>query len=372
MKPGRGSGALFVGVVTAAMVGVVAPAAQAHGDHSLPIPGYGAMVVDDAHGHVFVSGGPTGNSIAVTDLSGRYKQSIDSEPGADGLALSADGTKLYVALSQGDGISVIDTSTLQQTARYSTGAQSCPTYLARTGTLLWYGYGCENDFQGKIGKLDTTATTPKPEGDQQGDALFDRAPLVASATPDAGPVIAGQLTLSLSNLHVYGVKDAKLDPVISGEYFGSNLNDVSLTTDGATMFTASGSRDHVEAFTTKDLSRNGAYATAVHPNAVAVSPDNAFLAAAPGTNTDKATGVLVYPVGGSEPANIINAWDTGNIVATRGITWAKDLTKLFVITQPSNDTKPTLHAISHPTQPDDHGGGHGHEICILFICIPLP
>ncbi|WP_345462446.1 hypothetical protein [Actinoallomurus oryzae] len=371
MKPGRGAGALFAGVIAAATLGALAPAAYASsGSSSLPLPGYGAMAVDDAHGHVFVSSGPTGNGIVVTDFYGRVKKTIDNEPGADGLALSADGTKLYVALSQGDGISVVDTSTLEQTARYSTGAQSCPTYLARTGALLWYGYGCENDWQGKIGKLDTSATDPAPEGDQQGDAIFDRAPLVASAPGDAGPVVAGQLTLSLSNLHVYDVKDGKLNAGPSGEVVGSNLNDVSLTSDGVTMFTASGSRDHVEAFATKDLSRDGAYATAVHPNAVTVSPDKAYLAAAPGTNSDNATGVLVYPVGGSQPVRIITGWSTDNVVATRGITWSKDLAKLFVITQPSNGTTPTLHVVSHPTEPES-GGGHGGKICILFICIPI-
>lgn len=370
MRSRRGTAALVVSAVTAAMIAGLAPAAQANGNPALPLPGYGAMVVDDAHKHVFISSGPTGNSIAVTDMYGRYQKSINSEPGANGLALSADGTKLYVALSQGDGIGVIDTATLAPIARYTTGPQSCPTYLARTGAIIWYGYGCENDWQGKIGKLDTTADNPTPEPDKQGDVLFDRAPLVASATPETGPLIAGQLTLSLSNLHVYDVKDGNLDPGASGEVVGSNLNDVSLTGDGKTMFTASGSRDHVEAFATENLSRDGAYATAAHPNAVAVSPDNAFLAAAPGANSDDATGVFVYPIGGSQPVNIINSWATGNVVATRGVAWAKDLSKLFVITQPANGTTPTLRVISHPTEPDT-GGGHGGWICILFICIPI-
>src|SRR5689334_13889802 len=128
MQPGRGAGALLVTAITAALIGVVAPAAQANtGDHSLPLPGYGAMAVDDVHKHVFISSGPTGNGVVVTDFYGSVKQTINGQSGADGLALSADGSKLYVAQSQGDRISVIDTATLQQTATYSTGAQSCPT-----------------------------------------------------------------------------------------------------------------------------------------------------------------------------------------------------------------------------------------------------
>ena len=93
MKPRRGAGALVVGVLTTATIGILAPAAQAHGDYSLPLQGYGAMIVDDAHQHVFISSGPTGNGIAVTDFSGRLKQTINGQPGADGLALSDDGSE---------------------------------------------------------------------------------------------------------------------------------------------------------------------------------------------------------------------------------------------------------------------------------------
>lgn len=162
--------------------------------------------------------------------------------------------------------------------------------------------------------------------------------------------------------------DGKLNAGASGEVVGSNLNDVSLIPDGTMMFTASGSRDHVEAFNTTDLSRDGAYATAVHPNAVAASPTEDFLAAAPGTNDDKATGVLVYQTGGSEPVNIVKGWADDQVVATRGIAWATDLSELFVITQPANGATPTLHVAPHPTQPDGDGG-HGGGICILFICL---
>jgi hypothetical protein len=374
MRLKHAAAALVAGVAALATTGA---ASTAHADtrpSALPLPGYGAIAVDNHHHQVFISSGSTGNSIVVTDFSGHITKTINSQPGAYGLALNADDTKLYVALSQGDGISVVDTTTLQQTGtRLATGMQTCPTYIARTGTQFWYGYGCENDFQGKIGKLDSSVDPPTLNPDQQGDAIFDRAPLVASATRDAGPLIAGQLTLSLSNLHIYNVtSNGTLDPGNAGEVVGSNLNDISVTSDGVSMFTASGSRDHVEAFTTATLSRDGAYATAVHPNAVTVSPDNNFLAMAPGSGNDNANGVLVYQVGGSQPVNIADDWTSGTIVATRGIAWAGDLGKLFVITQPDNATTPTLHVISHPTQPpndDDGHGGHGGRICILFICL---
>lgn len=175
-------------------------------------------------------------------------------------------------------------ATLEETARYPVGAHTCPTHLTRTGTTPWFGYGCETDWQGKIGKLETATDDPTVELDQQGETSFQRAPLIASASAATGPVIAGQLTLSLSNVHVYAVESGGLDPGANGEVVGSNLADVSVSPDGKTMLTASKSRHHVEAFETSSLAQRGAYAVDGHPNAVAPSADDTYLAAAAETS----------------------------------------------------------------------------------------
>ncbi|HEU5109389.1 MAG TPA: hypothetical protein VFT95_12680, partial [Micromonosporaceae bacterium] len=202
-------GALVGAVVVATAVSVVgAPAASAAPE--LPLSGFGDVVVDSVRQWVFVSGGGSSNGVVVTDFSGRVRKTIANQPGADGLELSADGTRLFVALSAGDAVSVIDTSTLQETARYATGAGSCPTHLARTGNLVWFGYGCEDgNWSGKIGKLDPAAAEPV-SGEQQGAARFQRAPLLASSGAEGGPLVAGQLALSLSMVQVYSVSEGAL------------------------------------------------------------------------------------------------------------------------------------------------------------------
>ncbi|MCW6009390.1 hypothetical protein K1W54_33330 [Micromonospora sp. CPCC 205371] len=341
---------LAAGVVTATLAvlaGAAVPAAPAQATgQALPLPGFGDIAVDDARERVFVSGGPTANGVVVTDFSGRVKKTINGQFGATGLALSADGKSLYVALAAGDAISVIDTTTYAETARFPVGSQTCPTHLARTGTTVWFGYGCEADWVGKIGKLDTAASPPTVSLDQQGEAIFQRAPLLTSAPAETGPVVAGQLALSLSTVRVYTVANGTLTAGATGDVVGSSLADLSVAPSGATMFSASGSRDHAEAFAPADLSRRGAYATGFRPNAVAASPDGAYLAI--GRNTSGNDDVWVYEDGGSVPVKTIDL-ASGDVVATRGVAWSSDLKRLFVVVQSANSAVPSLETISRPT-----------------------
>ncbi|WP_409463241.1 hypothetical protein [Amycolatopsis sp. GA6-003] len=60
---------------------------------------------------------------------------------------------------------------------------------------------------------------------------------------------------------------------------GPGLADLAVSPDDGTVFTASGSRDHVEASTTKDFSRAGAYRAGQYPNAVAVGAVGTHVAA---------------------------------------------------------------------------------------------
>jgi hypothetical protein len=344
MKLIRGTAAGAVGMAVAAVL-VGAPAASATED-TLPLPNYGDVVVDQTHQRVFVSGGPTANGIVVTDFRGRVTKRIDGQPGATGLELSADGTSLYVALAAGDAVSVISTETLTETARHATGAQTCPTHLARTGSLVWFGYGCAADWNAKIGKLDPAAAAPVDVSKPFGGATFQRAPLLAANGTEAGPVVAGQLSLSQSTVRVFSQAGGDLTAGASGDVVGASLNDLSVSPDGSTLYSASGSRGNVEAFAPSDLARRGAYATGVRPNSVVASPNNAFIATA--ISTSGADDVKVYAAGGTLPVRTVQV-DRTETVATRGLAWSADLKRLFVITQQANVPAPRLSVITSPT-----------------------
>jgi hypothetical protein len=337
----RGS---VLAVAVAAVAMVVAPAAaQANVGGALPLPGFGAIVVDQAHKHVFVSGGPTGNSIVVTDFSGEVVKQITGEFGATGLVLSKDGATLYAALAAGDAVAAIDTVKFTETARYPTPAQTCPATLARTGQYVWIGYGCDGDWSGGVGRLDTAAATPAITLGQQGNAVFDGAPLVAAA--ENGPVVAAQPDLSLSATDVYTVNAGTLQAGASGTVTGSDVQDVTVTPDGATLYTAAGSEDHVAGLATADLSGRGAYATGHFPDAVEVSADGGYVATGAFTAAHK---VLVFKSGGTTPVRAVGL-DNSN-AASGGLAWSTDNKRLFVVTQQNSGGAPGLSVVLDPTQ----------------------
>lgn len=330
-----------IAIATSAVI----PATHALADNSLGLPSYADMITDDARKQVFVTGGKTVNGVVVTDFSTRVKKTITNQFGASGLVLSADAKTLYVALTSGDAISAIDTTTLTETTRYRTGAQTCPTHLARTENTIWFGYGCDDTWNGGIGKLDLTAIPPAVSLDQHGNTLFQKAPLL-TATPDTdGPVIAGQAELSPGNIRVYTVAAGKLEPGAAGSIVGSDLTDLALSPDGATLYTASGSRDGIEAFNTTDLSRAGGYHTGNYPNSVAAATTGTHIATGVRSPRDDA---YIYKTGGALPAKTLDLTDTG-VLAPRGLAWAEGTKRLFAITRPANATTPTLRAITSPT-----------------------
>ncbi|MGW4946481.1 hypothetical protein ACWEOZ_33410 [Actinoplanes sp. NPDC004185] len=116
---------------------------------------------------------------------------------------------------------MIDTHTLKETDRYSTGARTCPTHLVQVGELLWFG-GCDGTWSGGVGRVKfpepvepdpsaspsaspTPSTPPKPTIDlnTQGDVRFQRPPWLAAHDDAAGLLVAAQLNLSLSTVYVY-------------------------------------------------------------------------------------------------------------------------------------------------------------------------
>src|SRR5688572_22181026 len=75
--------------------------ATADGIVTLPLELFSDILVDQARGHVFMTGGPTSTSILVTNLDGALQTPIPNAHGASQMLLSQDGTKVYVGLAEG-------------------------------------------------------------------------------------------------------------------------------------------------------------------------------------------------------------------------------------------------------------------------------
>lgn len=190
--------ATLIGSLTLIGAGAVTATAE-ETSVALPSSSFRDIVVDGVHDRVFVSD-PTGGSIVVTDYTGAVVQQITAEEGAAGLVLSADSSKLYVALSTVGAIAEIDTATLTETNRYPTGADTSPQNLAMAGGKLWFGYTV--DSNGGIGSLDVASPAPAATLVPSGRYWY-YAPALASSPADPNVLVAGEEGVSPATLAVY-------------------------------------------------------------------------------------------------------------------------------------------------------------------------
>ncbi|KUN33423.1 hypothetical protein AQJ30_33745 [Streptomyces longwoodensis] len=306
--------------LTTATVGTVA-----HADDvaTLPLSGYAHLVVDRAHQHVFISQGAGSTGILVTDLSGTPVTTLAGEQGASGLALSPDGGTLYAALPDGGAIVAIDTATLAETARWSTGAGSSPVSVAVAGGRVWYGYSAAG--KGGIGSIDPSApapaATPQPALSQ-----WTAAPLLATG----GDVLAAEEPQgSLSHVATFGITSGTASPEADTLVYGGTATGLAVTGDGKRLLLAAPQQLALRAYRSTDLAAAdpAAYFTGGSgsaPGSVAVDTDGTVAVAG-------ASGVYLY-AGTNNLAENHLTLPSGE-VAPDGLEWGADGTTLYAVTK---------------------------------------
>jgi hypothetical protein len=260
-------------LLTATLAAVAAPAKAAGTETFLEgVRGVGDVAAGG--GRVFVA---ALDRVVVADAAGEATGSITGLPGAMGLALSADAARLYVALSDSAEVAEVDTGTLAITRRISLGDHACPTHLSLVGDRMWVGFGCYGQWSGGVVTLDVSQASPTVT-DVVGSTYG--APVVAAT---AGVLAAGTLGLSPASIELYSLDGAAATHrgTITGDV--SNLGDLALTPDGATLVAAYGAPYQHIAYDTGTLAEVRRYGDPTtfwgYPNTVAISDDGVHLAA---------------------------------------------------------------------------------------------
>jgi YVTN family beta-propeller protein len=291
-----------------------------------------AADVATAGGKVFVS---AVDRVVVADGNGAVVDSIGALPGATGLATSADGSRIYVALRDSGEVAVFDTATLAELRRIPVGSSyPCPRRLALDGTRLVIGYGCDQ-WGGGVLAVDVSAASPEivsvwADG-------YD-APLVAAA---GGLIATGSGGLSPAQVHIFAVEGSTvtLRGTVPSEWgAASNLQDLALTPDGSTAILAFGYPYYHPAYDTTTLTEVRRYGEGLgyYPNAATVSPDGAYVALGRGASrvlsvhrvadggllseADPTSGDLVdgsLAFAGEDVFGLVNDWQTGRFFLWR-------------------------------------------------------
>lgn len=337
-------------VLAAGLASAVLPAATAGAASSavpLPMAHYAHMLVDPAHQHVFFSGGAGSTGILVTDYSGSTVATVPGETGADGLALSPDGSTVYAALGSTDAVSAISTITLTETARYATGTGTDPQSVAWSAGKVWFGYTGTAPFGG-IGSIDPAATPAAVTLKATGDNWYG-APILA-ATP-GGELVAGEPGQSPAELASYDVSGSSVSLharrlLIDGSSVSSNLGDLAITPDGKDILTACGAPYQHQLFTTADLTPDGAYDSTNYPDAVAIGADGTVFA-----GSDSYYGDSVYVFAPGNPSALAS-YSVGpdTDLAPAGVAVTPDDATLFAVSTDVYGDNPTLHILQNPAQ----------------------
>lgn len=300
----RAAHSLFA--TSVALVGLSAIGGQPTADATATsLSGFEDMIVDEAHGHIFVS---TGESVVVTDLAGNHLSTIEGLSAADGLAFDATGSVLYVARPGDAVISEIDTESFDVTDHPTPGR--CPETLAPVGDAIWFS-GHRACNYSSVSGLDLTTGEVIDHPERYYESM------VATSPARPGIVAVAEVHITGAQVELY---QAVADPdgprlVKVAERSLSLIADMAFTPDGTALVVAGD--DVVQPLSTLDLSPVGpAYDMRPDFDPLAFADDGTL-----------AVGRGVFPPGATEPSTVI--WLPDRRIL--GSAWVGD--RLFAVTR---------------------------------------
>ena len=322
--PGKFASAMALIAATALITGSSAFGATGT-SVALGAIGFNAIAVDDANGHVFVSGRPA-NEVLVFDFDGNLVKTIPNLYGAGDMVVH--GTSLYVVERNTGTIEAIDLNTLTDSGPVATGL-NLPVWLAFAGGKLWTGVNGQYGWAqlASVG-LDGTVT------------VFSNTNYYA---PDFGTSASDPNTLyvtedGLSPGAIFRLDVSSGSPVVSAANTftdQSNIEQVAVSPDGTRVIPASGAPYYFEELSPSTLKPDGiVYPGQPYPSAVAVSPGSGGLLATGLDSGYSSPSISVFRLGVPQAlftATTTNSSGTANVLP-HGLALSADASRLFAVT----------------------------------------
>ncbi|WP_042447692.1 PKD domain-containing protein, partial [Streptacidiphilus jiangxiensis] len=341
--------------VVAGLTSTLGPVASATAADPAPVPlssslaDFGQMVATPSHlfftapSALALGGTKAENQVLVTDLDGGNATPIPNEPGAAAMALSKDGSTLYVARSKDSSIAAIDATAAvpAETAHYALGDGVTPTSVAVIGSTVWFGYAKGTEYG--LGSLDLSGATPVVTLTPIVDAGFAPVHLKAFGTSfgTSGLVLAdGDHTGSWVRSY-----DVSSGTPVAGKTVtraGVSLVALDVTADGLDVVT--GWDDNaVEVYDIASMTVYQAYPVpkitdgTMMPTSLAIGADGILAVGVQGGD--------VHTFAGGE----LRSFGIGGGVPGGAVAWSSDQSRLYTITADSEGgDNPVLHILTNP------------------------
>jgi len=299
------------------------------GTTTLPIHGFGRILVDATTSHVFVSS-PQSSAIVVLDLSGNIVRTISGEPGAD--AMVVIGSVLYVTLTTAGAIDEIDTGKLLKIRTLASGLVS-PADLVAAAGRLWTTTGPCGNWSTQLVSVDPISGALQTFKLPTDSSLSYCAAFAPNDHP-SNRIVAWDKGLEPATVSVIDVSTGTPVVALSAreERLG-NLKDAAFTRDGTRFITASGAPYEFDEWQLSNLAQDGViYPAGPYPVAVAVAATGKETMAG-GLWQPYGQDVYEYAVGW--PSSALRGrhmGTTGSQVFDRGLAFSVDGASLFVLT----------------------------------------
>jgi hypothetical protein len=311
----------------------------------LPITGYYQMVVDSAHGHLFISQDSKFGSVEVYDFSGNPVAEISAGAYVRGITLSPDGSTLYAA-AMGE-VSAISTATLQETVFYPLDPNETAVNVAVQSGKLWVSYTTLNSNTANIGDFDLSAVSKTFEAQPAMGSWPYNAPKLAADPGDHGVLVVSD-SLSATPIASFGTGTDPVTPLAAQTY----VNSCSSGSQLAVL--ANGSRFAIACqalfpslYNTANLTaRAGSYQMDYGDYAIALAASHDGYVAA----GSQQGGVFVYGSAGGAAIGV-HPLDSSLYLATSGLGWSADDAELFAVGQNKTTGAWDLQVIPNPTVP---------------------
>jgi DNA-binding beta-propeller fold protein YncE len=339
---GRRACVAGLGVVLAAATLVTAPGARADTSTQLSLTSFGALVVDDVDGYVFVSGGAGSSALEILDIDGNLVTTIGLS-GPSGMAFDPASSTLYVAEAGASTLAIIDAATPQKTGSISVAPTAAPRQLALAGGRLWFSHDCAGPGL-KVASIRTDGGDIRTYPGSN----FPSFCAVFAVSTDGNTLVVGDTDVSPTTIHAY---DVSTDPptLLSGAWNAGNTNfleQLVVSTDGASVFSAAAWPHGAQRLSLSDYAVEASYATPNAANSLALTTDGAYLAV--GRGGTSGADVFVYR---TETGAFLRTFELGSkeTLQPRGLAFSADASKLFAATRDAASGKIVLRALGAPT-----------------------
>ena len=256
----------WIGLVLIAAIGSSWRCAAA----GVPIAGFsfgGAdFVENDSQQFVYVSS-PLSNAVEVINANTlALVQTISLNSSPDGIALSANGSSLYVCLPSSNSIAIINTQSFETTSTLASPSTSPTDVQIGTDNRLW--------VQDSTGIQQIDATTGISTGPNVPVFVYSG---IILTSPDGNSLYYSQYDLLNSSLYKFNVSGTQPKEVWTNEY-GENGGDLELSDDGSLLARPSGNPYNMGIYNTSSGAIIGSVggSSSYYVDQFAFSPDDEY------------------------------------------------------------------------------------------------